>query len=238
MLRCFGYLRPHWPRTIGAYLALLGINALVLTIPQFIRWIVDQGIGGKDTFLLGWSVLALLGLTVVKGGLTFLQGQWTETISQNVAYDLRNDIHRKLSELSFSYHDQSETGQLLSRAVQDVDRIRFLTGRAVLRITDGVVLLIGTAAMLIWMNPSLAVAALLPMPLLRVPRFSLRQPHPPSLACHSAAIGRLDLAAGAKLARCARGQGICTGRRGDRAVRPRERPLVRSLRPFGAPRSV
>ena len=110
LLRCFGYLRPHWPRTIGAYLTLLGINALVLTIPQFIRWIVDQGIGGKDTFLLGWSVLALLGLTVVKGGLTFLQGQWTETISQNVAYDLRNDIHRKLSELSFAYHDQSETG--------------------------------------------------------------------------------------------------------------------------------
>ncbi|HEX7587289.1 MAG TPA: ABC transporter transmembrane domain-containing protein, partial [Anaerolineae bacterium] len=166
LLRCFGYLRPHWPRTIGAYLTLLGINALVLTIPQFIRWIVDQGIGGKDTFLLGWSVLALLGLTVVKGGLTFLQGQWTETISQNVAYDLRNDIHRKLSELSFAYHDQSETGQLLSRAVQDVDRIRFLTGRAVLRITDGVVLLIGTAAMLIWMNPSLAAAALLPLPLL------------------------------------------------------------------------
>ncbi|MDE3091588.1 MAG: ABC transporter ATP-binding protein, partial [Chloroflexota bacterium] len=104
--------------------------------------------------------------TVIKGALTFLQGQWTETASQSVAYDLRNAIHRKLSELSFSYHDRSETGQLLSRAVQDVDRIRYLTGRAFLRLTDGIVLLLGTALVLAQMNPALALLALSTMPLL------------------------------------------------------------------------
>ena len=164
--RCLAYLRPYSRLTAGAYLALLGINALALTIPQFIRWIVDRGIGGQDARLLGWSVLTLLGLTVIRGGLTFVQGQWTETASQSVAYDLRNAIHRKLADLSFSYHDRTETGQLLSRAVQDVERIRFVTGRAFLRLTDGAVLLLGTAAMLAWMNPRLALLALSTMPLL------------------------------------------------------------------------
>jgi len=65
LLRCMGYLRPYWKMTLGAYLALVGINALALAIPQFIRWIVDQGIGGKDTQLLFSSVVALLGLTLV-----------------------------------------------------------------------------------------------------------------------------------------------------------------------------
>jgi ABC-type multidrug transport system fused ATPase/permease subunit len=166
LLRCLSYLRPYWPLAARAYLALLGINALALAIPQFIRWIVDRGIGGQAVHLLGGSVLALLGLTVVKGGLTFLQGQWTEVASQSVAYDLRNAIHRKLASLSFSYHDRAETGQLLSRAVQDVERIRFVTGRAFLRLVDGIVLLLGTAAMLAWMNPRLALLALSPMPLL------------------------------------------------------------------------
>ena len=166
LLRCLTYLRSYSRLTAGAYLALLGINALALTIPQFIRWIVDRGIGGQDARLLGWSVLALLGLTVIRGGLTFVQGQWTETASQSVAYDLRNAIHRKLADLSFSYHDRTETGQLLSRAVQDVERIRFVTGRAFLRLTDGTVLLLGTAAMLAWMNPRLALLALSTMPLL------------------------------------------------------------------------
>ena len=180
ILRCLGYLRPYGRLMIGAYLALLGINALAVTIPQFIRWIVDWGIRGQDIGWLGASVLGLLGLTLVKGGLTFWQGRWTETASQSVAYDLRNAIHRQLAALSFSYHDRAETGQLLSRAVQDVDRIRFLTGRAFLRLTDGTVLLLGTAAILIAMNPRLAVLALCTMPFLgyRAFRFGRRlRPH-------------------------------------------------------------
>ena len=183
ILRCLGYLRPYWQWTLGAYLALLGINALAVTIPQFVRWIVDWGIRGQDLRLLGGSVLGLLGLTLVKGGLTFLQGRWTETASQSVAYDLRNAIHRKLAALSFSYHDRAETGQLLSRTVQDVDRVRFLTGRAFLRLTDGTVLLLGTAALLIAMNPRLALLALCTVPVLSYRAFHFgRHLRPLSLA--------------------------------------------------------
>jgi ATP-binding cassette subfamily B protein len=152
--------------TAGAYLALLVINTLALIIPQFIRWIVDRGIRDQDSRLLGWAVLALLGLTLVKGGLSFVQGRWTEIASQSVAYDLRNAIHQKLAALSFSYHDRTETGQLLSRAMQDVERIRFLTGRALLRIVEGASLLLGTAVALLWMNPRLAALALATTPLL------------------------------------------------------------------------
>ena len=166
LLRCYSYLRPYLRLTAGAYLILLGITGLALTIPQIVRWIVDQGIRGQDTELLGWSVLALLGLTLLKGVLTFVQGRWTEIASQSVAYDLRNAIHHKLSSLSFSYHDRAQTGQLLSRAVQDVERIRFLTGRATLRMVEGTTLLLGTVAALLWMNPRLALLALGTMPVL------------------------------------------------------------------------
>jgi ABC-type multidrug transport system fused ATPase/permease subunit len=166
LLRCFGYLRPYWRRTTGAYLIVLVVNALALSIPQFIRWIVDQGIGGQDVGLLTRAVLTLLGLTLLKGVLSFVQGRWTEIASQGVAYDLRNAIHHKLSGLSFSYHDHAETGQLLSRAVQDVERIRFLTGRAILRLVEGITLLLGTIGVLLWMSPPLALLALATIPLL------------------------------------------------------------------------
>ncbi len=164
--RCVGYLRPYWKLTTAAYLALFAIDALALVIPQFIRWIVDRGIGQQDLTLLIESVLALLVLTLIKGVLTFFQGIWTETASQGVAYDLRNAIHRKLGMLSFAYHDRTETGQILSRSIQDVDRIRFLTGRAILRLVDAAVLFLGTAALLVAMNPQLAILALMTMPIL------------------------------------------------------------------------
>jgi ATP-binding cassette subfamily B protein len=164
--RAYSYLRPYWRLTAGAYLTMLIINGLNVVIPQFIRWIIDRGIREQDIALLGWSALSLLGITLFKGGLTFVQGWWTEVASQSVAYDLRNAIQNKLTILSFSYHDHSETGQLLSRALQDVERIRFLTGRATLRIIDAIVLLIGTALILFWMSPALALLALGAMPLL------------------------------------------------------------------------
>ncbi len=181
--RCLSYLRPYSKLVASAYLALLGITALALTIPQFIRWIVDRGIGQRDTNMLLGSAAGLLGLTLVKSILTFFQGLWSETASQGVAYDLRNAIHRQLAVLSFSYHDRTETGQILSRAIQDVDRIRFLTGRAFLRLVDAFVLFIGTAALLFAMNPMLALLALGTMPILAYRAFHYgRRLRPLSLA--------------------------------------------------------
>ena len=183
LVRCFGYLKPYAPMTIGAYLTLVAINGLTLAIPQFIRWIVDRGISQQQLGLLGWSVAGLMGLTAVKGVLAFLQGRWSEVISQNVAFDLRNAIHAKLSDLSFAYHDRTETGQLLSRSVQDVDRVRFLTGRAVLRLVDSGVLIVGTAVMLVLMNPGLALLSMVAMPLLAYRAYEFgRRLRPLSLA--------------------------------------------------------
>ncbi len=145
---------------------MLGINALNVAVPQFIRWIIDQGIRGQNVSVLGQAVLGLLGLTLAKGSLTFLQGRWSETAGQNVAYDVRGDLQRKLTQLSFSFHNQSETGELLSRAVQDVERIRMITGRATIRMINSLVLLVATAVVLIWMNPRLALFAVVAMPVL------------------------------------------------------------------------
>jgi ATP-binding cassette subfamily B protein len=166
LLRCVRYLRPYWIFVVGAYGTILVVNSLNLFIPQIIKQVVDKGITGHNIPFLVYAVLGLLGITAVRGLMTYFQGLWSEIMSQNVAYDLRNELHAKLAALSFAYHDRTETGQLLSRAVQDVDRIRFLTGRAVLRLIDSAVLLVGTTVVLIWMNPTLAILSLATMPFL------------------------------------------------------------------------
>jgi ATP-binding cassette subfamily B protein len=164
--RAYSYLRPYWKQTAGAYASLLLMLAINALIPQFTRWIIDRGIIGKQVDVLTWSVLALLGLTLLKGVLNYFQGLFTETASQNVAFDLRNDLQRKLTRLSFSFHDQSETGELLSRAVQDVERVRFLTGRATLRILEASLMMVITAVILLTMDLRLALLVLITMPLL------------------------------------------------------------------------
>lgn len=164
--RAFRYIKPYWRLAAIAYSTMLFINLLNIAIPQFIRWIIDQGIQEQNRNLLMWSVLGLLGVSLIKGGLVFVQGWGTETVSQTVAYDLRNLIQQKLTVLSFSYHDKSETGQLLARATQDVERIRFLTGRAMLGVVNAIVLVLATSIILFWMHPTLALLSMAAMPFL------------------------------------------------------------------------
>ncbi len=166
LARCYGYLKPYWRLALGAYVAMLGVSLANMIIPQFIAWTIDQGIGARQQKVLAAAVLGLLGLTLLKGVLTFVQGRLSETAGQSVAYDLRGRIQRKLTELSFSFHNQAETGELLSRAVQDVERIRMITGRATIRMIHSFVMLFVTAGVLLWMNPRLALFAIATMPIL------------------------------------------------------------------------
>ena len=174
--RVYSYLRPYWRHTAAAYAALLVVMGMSTLIPLFIRWIIDTGIEGGQVEILTWSAIALLTMTVLKGVLNYYIGLFTETASQNVAFDLRNELQRKLTQLSFSFHDKSETGELLSRAVQDVERVRFLTGRATLRILEGALLLVITAVMLLVLDFKLGLLTLLVMPplLLQAVRFGSR----------------------------------------------------------------
>ncbi len=166
LLRSFSYLRLHWKLTAGAYLSMLLIDVFSMLSPQLIRWAIDKGIRLGDFSLLTLAVLGLLGMVVIRGFFTYFQGLWTEIASQSVAYDLRNELQRKITLLSFSFHDQSEAGDLLSRAIQDVERIRFLTGRASFRVIEGVVLMLFTAIVMIGMNPRLGLLSVAFMPFL------------------------------------------------------------------------
>lgn len=169
--RGFSLLRAHWKYATGAYIVLLFSTAVALTIPQFVRWIVDQGIREQNMSLLLWAVLGLLGLSIVRGGMIFLQGRWSEIASQSVAYDIRNALLDRLTHLSFAFHNEAESGQLLSRTMQDVERIRFLTGRATLGLVNGLLLMIGTTVVLFVMNPRLALLTMITMPLLAYQAF-------------------------------------------------------------------
>jgi ABC-type multidrug transport system fused ATPase/permease subunit len=164
--RALAYLRPYWQHTVFGYLLLILNNGITLLMPLLIKTMVDRGIHEGEIAVIRRGALGLLALVVIKGLFTFLSGRWTEMASQNVAYDLRNEIHTKLQSLSFSYHDRAETGQLLARAVGDVDRVRFLAGRALIRLVDTIVLIVGVSVSMVTMNVRLALAILALVPFL------------------------------------------------------------------------
>ena len=165
-MRSFTFLKKYRHIAIGVYALATLTTGLAVLIPQTIRWIVDAGIVQQNMQILLTCLLGLLLLTLVKGPVDFMLGRWTEVASQGVAYDIRNAIYEKLSSLSFSYHDSAQTGQLLARSISDVERIRFLTGRAFLRLYQHTALMLLTFVALLLMNAQLALLSMILMPLM------------------------------------------------------------------------
>ena len=111
------------------------------------------------------ALISIIFFAALRGLFAFLQAYWAEKNSQSVAYDLRNDLYAKIQNLSFSYHDKNQTGQLMVRATDDVEKVRLFIGQGLLQLVGAVILLTGTIIILFTSNVSLAWTA---MPILPV----------------------------------------------------------------------
>ncbi|MDZ8242124.1 MAG: ABC transporter ATP-binding protein [Nostoc sp. ChiQUE01a] len=151
--------------SLGAFVSLLLLTIANAVTPQLFRWGIDQGISEKNLEVVlisaGWMVVA----AIARGLFNFGQSYLAEAASQGVAYDLRNKIFSKIQNLSFSYHDQAQTSQLLTRVTSDIEQIRTFVGTSLIQVIGGVVTLVSIAVILLLMNWKLALITLTVVPL-------------------------------------------------------------------------
>ncbi len=162
--RSLGYLRPYWLTALGAWLSLLLATVGNLAMPRLLQILVDRGIKAGDLRLIYGMAMGLVGLAVVRGLFTFLQGYLAERASQGVAFDLRQEIYTKLQSLSFSYHDRAQTGQLMTRATNDVDIVRMFVGMGFPQLLNTLIMFMGTMTLLILLDWRLALMSLTIVP--------------------------------------------------------------------------
>ena len=134
-----------------------------LTLDQ-LKVTLEADLNNAPRALVTALVLIII-FAILRGVFSFLQAFWAEKNSQSVAYDLRNDLYAKIQQLSFSYHDKNQTGQLMIRATDDVEKVRLFIGQALLQLVGSIILLVGTVIILFSSNVSLAWTA---MPILPV----------------------------------------------------------------------
>ncbi|MBX5482641.1 MAG: ABC transporter ATP-binding protein [Myxococcaceae bacterium] len=160
VLRAMGYLRRYLASTVGALVALLLVTAANLAAPQMVRLAIDQGLAKTDLGQVKLAVFGLLGIALLRGLFNFLQGYLAERASQGVAFDLREVLFARIQRLSFSYYDQAQTGQLLTRLTNDVEQVRTFVGTGVVQLMASLMMFLGSAVLLFAINPLLALVSL------------------------------------------------------------------------------
>jgi ATP-binding cassette subfamily B protein len=112
------------------------------------------------TAAIAMVMAGVVGFAILRALFAFSQSFNAERVSQSVAYDFRRDLFAKISRLSFSYHDKNQTGQLMIRATDDVEKVRLFIGQGLLLTLQAFVLLIGTLVILWFTNQALTLAVL------------------------------------------------------------------------------
>ena len=90
--------------------------------------------------------------TITRGAFSFIQAYMAESTSQGVAFDFRNEIFSKLQRLSFSYYDRNQTGQLMIRATDDVEKVRLFIAQGLVLAAQSVLLLVSSLIILFLSN--------------------------------------------------------------------------------------
>ncbi len=149
------------PRALPAILSFLKYPS-TLSQQDLTTRLTSTKTNTPHDLVVGGIILVAAG--IVYGVFAFLQAYWAEKNSQAVAYDLRNELFAKIQRLSFSYHDRNQTGQLMIRATDDVEKVRLFIGQGLIQLVGAIFLLTGTLIIIFSTNAKLALVTLWILP--------------------------------------------------------------------------
>ncbi|HAV43324.1 TPA: ABC transporter ATP-binding protein [bacterium] len=124
MVRTLAYLKPYLLYVLGSLLSTLVVIGVVILIPQIIQNLVDGVLSTKDLELLTKLILIAIGLLFLKEVASYFQVYLISYAGQRMVVDLRRDLFRHLMRLSLSFYTHWQTGEIVSRVIQDVTIIR------------------------------------------------------------------------------------------------------------------
>ena len=152
--------------TAGATVAYLFLPRLIGDAVERIADIfVDGGVAGGAIMSL---TLIIVGLYALRGVLTYGQNYLGESLSQYVSYDIRNAFYDHVQHLGFGFHDRHHTGNLISRAITDVENIRMFINMGMVRTPYFLVLFIAVAVILLRLDLMLGLMSVGFIPLVIV----------------------------------------------------------------------
>lgn len=112
------------------------------------------------------TIVVLLVAYVMSGGLTFLEGWVMAGVSQRIVGSLREALFAKLQKLPVAFFDSHTHGELMSRLVNDIDNVSNSISQSITQLMSGIIILIGSFVMMLYLSPILTLASLITVPLI------------------------------------------------------------------------
>ena len=162
------FVQNRWPIALGL-MCLLIVDFLQLLIPLVIKKAIDiLTMKTATAQILIQQGMIILGLAFMIAIFRYIWRYFLLGHSRKVEESLRNRIYGHLQTLSLSFYHKTKTGDLMARAINDINAIRMATGMGLVALTDGIVLGIAAIGFMLSINVRLTLIALIPAPIIIV----------------------------------------------------------------------
>jgi len=161
----WSYVLPYWwPLTVGIIL-LVVTNAAEKAIPWLLQHALDALTRNELSAVRDFA-LGVVALAAVSWVVRTLSRVWIFNVGRDVEYDLRNEVLERIHLLGSSFFRRMATGEIMSRATNDLTQVRLLIGFAGLNVVNSTLAFVSAIGLMIAISPKLTLFALLPYPLL------------------------------------------------------------------------
>jgi ATP-binding cassette, subfamily B, multidrug efflux pump len=162
------FVRNRWA-LIAGLLSLLAVDFLQLLIPMVIKRAIDALTLGKATStLLLQSGGMIMVIAFTMASLRYVWRYCLFGLSRKIEEGIRNRLYEHIQTLSVSFYHRTKTGDLMARAINDINAVRMATGMGLVALTDGLVLGVSAIGFMLYIDPSLTLISILPAPILIV----------------------------------------------------------------------
>src|SRR5205814_7908651 len=167
--RLLAYVGRYRGAFILGFVCIVATTAISLAGPWVLKYAIDDltktGITAAKLRFYGG---AILGLAAVGGIFRFLQRRVVIGASRDIELDLRNDFFARLQLFEPSYFHRNRTGDLMSRATNDLNAVRMMIGPAFMYLTNTILTFIAVITVMVSINLRLTLLSLIPLPILSV----------------------------------------------------------------------
>jgi ATP-binding cassette, subfamily B, multidrug efflux pump len=160
-------LRYRRPFGLGL-LCVLATTALQLLSPWILKFAIDDLAAGVTRGKLGLYAGLLVALACGAAIFRFLMRRIMIGASRDIEYDIRNDFFAHLQRLPLGYYQAHRTGDLMSRATNDLNAVRMMVGPAIMYSANTVIVFVVAIVLMVSIHPWLTLMALLPLPMVSV----------------------------------------------------------------------
>lgn len=160
------YLRPYPWLAIATVLAAVMSLLASFAFPKLTQFALDEVIGKGQGNLLAPAMIGLLGAFFLRDAFSGLRVLVNNQLEQNVILDMRRAVYGKLQRLPVGYFDQRASGDLLTRVIEDVNAVERVLIDGLEQGVVAILSVVGVATILFLKNPTLALVAMAPIPVL------------------------------------------------------------------------